>query len=100
MKCCSACTAVVMKFAGPVEEKSGPGAIFGKYRCFICWKGFDVQVDHPHNLNVRDELGVVTFARKELGIVVDCVKCERDADEAAGKATKASIVFHNCGRPN
>jgi hypothetical protein len=100
MKCCSACASIVQRFAGPVEEKSGPGAIFGKYRCFICWKGFDVQVDYPHNLNVRDELGVVQKVRAEIGVVVECPLCEQQKDEAAGKATKANIVFHNCGRPN
>lgn len=101
MKCCSSCTAVVQRFAGPIEEKSGPGAIIGKYRCFICRKGFDVREDHPHNLNIGgDVVGVVKRARFLAGIVVSCPACDQAADEAAGKATKTVGHAHNCGRPS
>lgn len=102
MFCCNECTKTVNKlFPRHVEEKSGPGAIFGKFRCEICQKSFDVQVDSRHNLNFWDDaVEIIMRVRAELGISVRCPLCEQLADKAAGKATKCVIVFHNCGRPN
>jgi hypothetical protein len=39
------------------------------------------------------------IARIALGFEF-CELCLRDADAAAGRATKLSIVFHTCGRDN
>jgi hypothetical protein len=108
MKVCRDCAALIQKLAGPIEEKSGPGAIIGKYRCPVCWKGYDVRENHPHNLNpnyavlrlqnLGDAVALIAKVRAELGIVVPCDACKKDEDETMGRATKASIVFHNCGR--
>lgn len=105
MKCCGACAAVVRRLvAAPIEEKSGPGAISGKFRCAICWGGFDVEVEHPHLLNITatgDELvELIAAARLEIGVAVGCDACHQETETAAGRAVKSSIVFHNCGRGN
>jgi hypothetical protein len=100
VKVCRDCAALVQKLIGPIEEKSGPGAIIGKYRCAICWKGYDVRENDSHNLNpIGDVVALIAMMRAELGIVVPCPRCQQDEDHAAGKATKTVIVFHNCGRP-
>jgi hypothetical protein len=77
MKVCSACMKVVQQVVGrAVEEKSGPGAIFGRYCCSICLKSFDVQDDHPHNLNAVDEAAVVAKARATVALG-PCPRCRK-----------------------
>lgn len=76
-------------FEFPHSHRGAPGrARVIPHKCAFCRRELEFL-----NVNVDYTVNAVSFE-------APCPKCQQDADELAGKATKAVIVFHDCGKPN